>query len=115
MANTNTAERSDRIQIAQTIIDQIGGHRALYMLGAVGQAWATDRGVEIHIKGSRTVNRITITLDPSDTYSVRFSRVAKIRNSYEYSDRTVYETDDIYADSLVGLIESKTGLYLRLF
>jgi hypothetical protein len=98
------------LTVANTILQQLGGGRALMMLGA-GQPVGDATSVMFAIKGSPLkVNKIRITLDPSDTYTVEFLR---------YSRKTLEVTvtnywDGVYAEDLRRVIESHTGLYLSL-
>jgi hypothetical protein len=96
-------------EVAQTIIDQIGGQRMFRMIG-VKKVGIGLNSVTLHFvaKALQGINKINVTLDPSDTYSVRFFR------STVKGDDLKYEIDDIYNDQLIELIESKTGLALRM-
>lgn len=51
---------------------------------------------------------VTITLEPDDTYTVKFWKIV------DYREKIVGEFDDIYADQLISLFEDETGLRLRL-
>lgn len=99
MSNTNTA-------VAETILTQIGGGRALAMTG--GRAIAKDRGLVLKVKGSRRVNVVEIDLTDADDYTVTF-RHFTIRK-----DKLVASFDGIHSDALKGLIEKETGLFLSL-
>lgn len=115
MTTTATSNK----QIADTILGQLGGS-TIAMLGARGRCTVCESGVVLSIRGSRKVNAITITLDPSDTYSVRFHKATAARfnartgNLSTGSDNTVAEFSGIYADGLHGLIEDTTGLATSL-
>lgn len=111
--STKTLNEEAR-EVANIIREQLGG-RALFMLGAqhltaVSRAAgalggkAKGPGLGFGIRGSRKVNVIHITLDPSDTYTVSFSKGVKLMSIHE----------DIYVDALHKLIEKETGLYTSL-
>lgn len=80
------------------------GRKTLFMLGAKDFTAGGELHLNFRIRGRSPVNLIQINLDPSDTYTVRFSRVRGLKVT------KVAEHDDIYADQLHGLIERVTGL-----
>ena len=105
--------------IADTIIKQIGGKKALYMLGAKQITYSSD--------GDKTVFNIPnkgyivfqtpypkkgtyciIFLRPDDTYTVLFYRIKN------YMPEKDFQVDDVYYDQLIEVIESYTGAYLSL-
>ena len=93
---------------ATIIRDQLGG-ACLALLGAK-DLFATKKGQALQFKigkGPKGVNLIEIELDPSDTYTVTFSRIwgLKVTEKGKFSD--------VYADMLLDLIEDNTGLYTR--
>ena len=45
-----------------------------------------------------------------DLYDVRFSKLTR-----KFEEKSVKEYNDVYADSLVEIFESHTGLYTKLF
>jgi hypothetical protein len=93
---------------ATTIRDQIG-RKALAMLGAYDLV-AFDTGLQLKIRGSRKVNVIRVTLDPTDTYTVKFSRWQPKR----MVNTAVADFSHVHADELNELIERTTGLYTSL-
>ncbi len=90
------------LDIANTIAQQIGP-LAFRMMGTQ-QKIGTPNGLIFNVRGSHKVNKIIITLMPSDTYKLDFYKGIKL----------VYTTDDIYNDMLHEVIERQTGLYLSL-
>ncbi len=103
------------MNVSQTIASQIG-NRAFTMMGAKN-LFSSDKGLSFKIGHNAgngmdgRVSHITITLDPSDTYTVEFTRcntrakiVVKVLGRYE----------GIHADGLHSLIQNETGLYLSL-
>jgi hypothetical protein len=94
-------------QIATTIAAQIG-NRAFAMMGAKNLL-ASERALQFKIgRNAKGVTHVTVTLDPTDTYTVKFDRVRK------YVAKPVAEVEGVYVDSLRSVIESNTGLYLSL-
>ncbi len=96
-------------QVAETVRDQIG-HRALFMIGARDFVAlnADGGGLRFAIRGSRAGNRITVALDPSDTYTVTLSRHRAGKET------AVREVPFVYASDLGTIIESLTGLRVSL-
>jgi hypothetical protein len=97
---------SANIAIAQTISEQIG-HRAFFLMGT-RHKMADGPALLFDLRGSRTVNKIRVRLDPSDTYTVTFWKIRGM------TCNTVAEFSGVYADGLNQLIESQTGLALSL-
>jgi hypothetical protein len=100
------------LDVAKIILEQLGGGRFIAMTGArnfVGDATSLTFRLP---KAKDGINAVKITLDPSDTYTVRFFRVGDRRTNYAITDKSVHE--DIYADSLQELFTRKTGLYTHL-
>lgn len=88
---------------AQTILQQLGGNRFLAMTGArnlVNQG----NGITMQLpKNGSKANRLTITLDDQDTYTVRFW---KYRN---FEAIPVVQHDGIYCDMLQRIFKETTG------
>ena len=96
--------------VVKTIIEQIGGNRAFAMIGAKNVIFSDD---SLHVKfpgaGKGWPNKFVIRYDAgSDDYRVEFWRVGRV------NFKPMGEFAGVYADQLVELIESKTGLYLSL-
>lgn len=102
--------QTERMQTADTILQQLGGRVFVMMTGAKTFT-ASDSGVTFRVPGTMTTNRINLVavdLTPADTYRVRFIR------AYGASVRVVAEFDDVYCDQLRDLFERQTGLATRL-
>lgn len=94
------------------ILEQLGGlNRLTAMIGA-RLATLIDNGVQFRLEAHANdrINSIRITLDPSDTYTVQFWRIA--RRGLEF--KLVDEFALVYADNLRDTIERRTGLALSL-
>lgn len=95
--------------VAGIILEQLGGNKFIAMTGAKN---FTRDGSSLRFKLPRSardgINLVTITLDPSDTYTVQF---AKYRALYVYPVKTV---SDVYADSLTRVFTDATGLAVSL-
>lgn len=95
--------------IAQTILDQFGGLGRLQIM--IGAHYFSDlgNGVSFAFKGVRKANRISVTLDADDTYTVE---IGKLSRSYKYT--VSLKVSDIYAEQLKTIFEEHTGLLLSL-
>lgn len=94
--------------IATEIKRQLGDARFAMMTGAhtfVGGErfllFALKRGAKDGI------NKVRITLDPSDTYTVEFFRIRGVNVT------TVSKVSDVYCDQLQAVFTRATGLYTR--
>lgn len=98
------------MQIAQTILQQLGGQRFKVMTGAKDFT-ATERGLVFRVPGSMTregINHVEITLTPRDEYridcrKIRGTKVAKVTDA-----------DGVYCDNLQAVFTRLTGLYTKL-
>lgn len=95
--------------VAANILSQLGGRRFKAMVG-VSLAIVVAGGVNIAFKAraANKANRVTVTLDANDTYSVKFIRV------HGTTVRTISEHSEIYADRLAALFTEETKLYTSL-
>jgi len=96
--------------VANTIARQIG-HRAFLMMGTRYKL-GDDQSLTFDIRGSRTVNKIRVTLNVMDLYDLTFWKVT--RRNGEFKVKVVDVRNDIYFDGLREVIERVTGLCLSL-
>ena len=91
-------------EIAQIIASQIG-NRAFTMIGAK-HLMAIERGLQFRVGGNaKRVSWIQVILDPMDTYTFRtLGAKGQVKN----------EVTGVYADMLLDLIETYTGMYTSL-
>lgn len=102
---------NDNMQIATTILEQLGGRKAQVMIGMRDMVASPD-GLSFGWKVRGARNRATkcvVTLTPDDFYTVRFYRASRPANVH-----LVSEHEGLFWDQLVELFEGETGLYLRL-
>lgn len=94
---------------AETILDQIGINRMSMMIG-VNAVMHAENSVQVRFRarGLNGINLFKITLDPSDTYNVQFYKITKNGATLKR------EFSDVYADMLIDLIETTTGLACQL-
>jgi hypothetical protein len=95
---------SEKLIVAKTIVSQIG-NKALYMMGACNIS-GDENGVNFKIKGSK-FSHIRITLNGLDLYDISFIKV----HGYSIKKENV---ENVYAEDMHRIIESKTGLCLSL-
>jgi hypothetical protein len=98
-------------EIAQTILQQLGGSRFTTMTGAKSYT-SIEKGLMFQLPSGfakNGINKVRIYLTPQDTYTVEFWKIGpKLKLSH------ISTHENIYADSLRELFESQTGLYLTL-
>jgi hypothetical protein len=94
-------------EIAMTIYNQIGGHKAFYMMGAKNLGYDKNR-LSFKIRGSRSINHIRVTLTSDDLYTLEFLYITV--KTY----KTVKKLTGLYNHQLKPVIEEETGLYLTL-
>jgi hypothetical protein len=99
-------------QIATTILEQLGGRRFVMMTGAKNLI-AHPNALSFKLPGGGGfakdgINYVKITLDPSDTYTVEFSRVRG------RTVKTLHTVSDIYAENLRDVFTRATGLQTSL-
>ena len=97
-------------QITNEILRQLGGGRFVAMTGAK-HLCEIERGLGFALPNNFAkdgINAVKITLDPSDTYTVKFMRMTRS------SLKTIYEDSDIYCDTLQQTFTERTGLYTSL-
>ena len=113
--NTNWNEN----EITRTMMNQLGGaHRVFPMIGARGvcASLRNDGATQLRMmwaaKARKMVNYVAITLEGDDTYTVEFERRGV--NGVVRAAKPVAKFEGVYAEDLIRLFESTTGLYLHL-
>jgi len=101
-------KQTNNIEIAQTIIAQIGGLGPLKAMTGAKNFINHGDGVSFRFPNRRGPNFVKITLDGSDTYTILFGSIRK----YELTKQKTF--DGVYCDQLSRIFENETGLYLRL-
>ena len=109
---------------AQIILEQLGGGRFAAMTGAKN---FVDDGYTLRMtlpRNASKANRLYITLDPDDTYTMRFFKYTagglKINHKNGTADFVEPKQEDvkvyhgIYCDQLQELFTETTHMYTRL-
>jgi putative transposase len=95
------------------LLNQMGGKKAMFMLGTSLNNCLLDEGKLIIKKiKSRKANTLEISL-VNDLYDLKFS-IGSITKNFEYKEKNVKTFEGLFADQLKGTIEENTGLYLSL-
>jgi hypothetical protein len=100
-------DRERDIEIAKTILMQLGGSNRLQMFTGAYNFVAVPYGVSFRIK-NRSVNYVKIVLNAMDTYDIEFGRISGVNY------KIVKELSGIYNDQLVEIFTRYTGMVLRL-
>jgi len=108
------------VEIASTIVNQLGGNKFTTMTGSKNYM-AIKGGVRMDLTKNRSkANRLEITLDGLDLYTMRFYRYTSGRlnkKTYAYIDDKVTEIKEIagvYNNQLQSLFRTVTGLDTHL-
>lgn len=98
------------IAIASTILEQLGGKRFVALVGARNPV-ALPNGLAFKLPSyfaKNGINAVRITLLPSDTYRVEFSKIRGQKMT------PVSTHEGIYCDGLPSLFTAETGLFTVL-
>jgi hypothetical protein len=95
------------MEVARTILQQLGGNRFAMLTGA-RKFVAAEKGLSFVFPqpAAGKPNACTITLTPRDEYDIVFSYVR-----FPNVPRVVEEHKGIYCDQLLDIFEGATGLY----
>lgn len=98
------------MEVAKTILEQLGGRQFILMTGAKDFVWSEDT-LMFRLPGPTMngINKVVVRLTPMDVYHVTFG---KVRGA---DWEVVAEHEGVYCDMLVELFERETGLYTTLF
>ncbi len=97
-------------EVAQTIIDQMGGLGKLRAMVGATNFLASDNSVSFQFKGCRKAKKCIVTLLPSDTYQMQLGKLDP--KTFDWVE--LYNEKGLYNDMLKPVFESQTGLYLSL-
>ena len=101
------------MEVANTILAQLGGKRFIAMTGATSFSGSADElTFKIPTKGK--MRAVKIKLEPSDTYTLR---VVESRGALRFGNYEIVETfkaEGIYFDMLEETFTEATGLYTSL-
>ena len=98
------------MQVAQTILEQLGGRMFGVMTGAKNFVGSQD-SLSFRLPSNFAkdgINAVRVTLDPSDTYTVRFMKIRGVK-VIEVAVRGM-----VYCDTLQSTFKAVTGLDTHL-
>ena len=96
------------LQVAKTILEQLGGNKFIAMTGAKNFV-GSETGLSFKIgRNAKSISHVRIELDPSDTYTIKFLRVRK------HEVKEISSFSGVYFDSLQSVFTANTELYTSL-
>lgn len=101
--------KTNNLEVAQMILRQMGHRRLSVMIGAhnfVGSEKDRSLTFEWKADSQNGANAVTVSLEPSDTYTMNFFKIRGL----EMTELAQFE--DVYNDMLCEIFEKYTGLYL---
>lgn len=104
------------LQVAKTILAQLGGRRFTVMTGAkdfLGSEAEKNLSFRLPSRFAKNgINKVIITLDWTDTYTVEAMKITKGRNGYRAT--TIEKRDSVYVEDLQKVFMALTGLDTKL-
>lgn len=108
------------MRVADIILQQLGGNKFVVMTG-VHHLLSDGNTLRMSLpKNNSKANRLYITLDPDDTYTMRFFKYTAGRlnkKTFTWSEDKVVEVKEVkgvYCDMLRSIFTEVTGMYTRL-
>lgn len=108
------------MRTADIILEQLGGNKFIVMTGSKNFV-ADSETLRMTLSKNRSkANRLWITLDADDTYTMRFFKYTAPRfnaKTVTFTDEKITEVETlkgIYCDQLQEQFTKVTGLYTRL-
>ncbi len=113
-----TATTSIGKEICNTVISQLGGNRFIVMTGSKNFVYSykeEEFWVRMDLTRNKAgVNRLKITLNWDDTYTMYFYKGTNCNKTYEYKITKEQTFTGIYCDQLQEIFTQVTGLYTSL-
>ena len=103
--------KEERLEVANTILQQLGGNRFIVMTGAK-QFVAIEQGLMFMLPARLAklgINKVRVELDASDTYTMTTLKVNARRNTAIEVQRETLT----HCDRLEATFEGMTGVYTR--
>lgn len=102
------------MQVAKTILEQLGGGKLIAMTGAKAFV-AIENGLQFRVPRAKDgINSVAIVLTANDDYTVTYRRISRA-DAKRGEAVIVAEHTGIYCDMLQNNFEEATGLFARLF
>jgi hypothetical protein len=106
----------NKMQVHEIILQQLGGNKFLAMTGSKNLTYSSVENNYLQMRLTRNMsgaNFLKITLNASDTYTLKFFKVTIKDYMPIISKEQTFE--DIYCDQLQEIFTKVTGLYTKLF
>jgi hypothetical protein len=98
------------MEVAKTILEQLGGNRFVAMTGAKYLLGGENElQFQIGSGAAKGINAVRITLDATDTYTMRFYKIGRGARVSE-----IAAPSGVYAEDLRRVFEQHTGLLTSL-
>lgn len=126
MTQENKYTGDEQIEIANTIINQMGGGGKLRAMIGAKEIFARDAGVQFGFKLCKKMNKCIVELTDLDLYHVKFYKIPhfnpncspaaldKYFKNLDTANIPVSEFENVHADQLINIFESETRLELSL-
>lgn len=108
------------MRVADIILQQLGGNKFLVMTGAKNLVVDGNTLRMTLPRNCSKANRLYITLDPEDTYTMRFIKYTAGRlnkKTFTWTEDKVTEiktVEGVYCDMLQDIFTEVTGMYTHL-
>ena len=101
-------------EVALEILRQLGGNRFIAMTGACSLC-SGENSLSFRIpKAKSGIRGVVVTLNASDTYTVKFYKPGFFRKGEWVGEKWVSEQSEVYCDQLRDIFETETGLATSL-
>ena len=96
-------------QVAENIRAQLGV-MVMMLIGARRMAAPSDSSlmIEVNSRNRLSATHVLVRLEPTDTYTVQFFKVQKVRG-VGVTSRNVGEALDVYAEALGRVVSDRLG------
>ncbi|AIF52019.1 hypothetical protein [Pelosinus sp. UFO1] len=108
------------MEITREILNQLGGNKFIAMTGSKNFLADGNTLRMTLVKNESKANRLFITLDETDTYTMKFLKITAGRvnkKTYEWTDgknEVIQEFNGVYEDQLQTIFTSITGMDTHL-
>jgi len=100
-----------RKEFAATALNQLGGRAFTMMTGAKDLLILNNHTLQMSIgRNATSANRFIISLDATDTYTMRLERHTFSRKTFELTRKVVQECSGLYCDQILEVFERWTGM-----
>ncbi|NFL43131.1 hypothetical protein FDB61_15700 [Clostridium botulinum] len=103
------------------ILQQLGGNKFIVMTGAKNIIFDGNKNLQMSLPSNMSkANRLSITLEPSDTYKMIFSKFTPGRLNEETlewiegKEKVIKIIENVYCDMLQNIFTQITGMYTKL-